>query len=315
MRLCTACSPTVIFAVERANIDVAIFVLTLLGLSLLRINRFCSATGYLLFLATAAVKFYPVALLLLIFREQRGWIFLSVAICAVLGALFLFFFGFGVKEAIHILPAGLPFSGQFGAINLCFGLEVLIFRPAAIFLPDCLHLLLGLGVDHPAAVFFISAGTRCLALAAAIAACLTAPRYAKAFRALDAEHAMLLVAGAAITVFCFFFGTKYSVPRDFSSSRITGQFRNVQSRTRTTFLAFAVVVCGNSDFAMGGVSANVLRCALQCRSPRAESGRPTARVLGVTGSAVVGGYRTALRRAGLLFEGPGGTTLEPPKSV
>ncbi|MEN3976042.1 hypothetical protein [Emcibacter sp. SYSU 3D8] len=118
LRCAAVLSTAAAFAVERANVDVIVFVITILGLWHLSGRGAARALGYGAFLVAAAVKFYPVTLLGLVVRE-RFWIAVATA-AAALAALGLVLLGSGdkVREAVQLAPAWPPLYDVFGARNL-----------------------------------------------------------------------------------------------------------------------------------------------------------------------------------------------------
>lgn len=83
-----ATSPMVVLALERANADVAIFVLVVVGTFGFSRSSFAArAIGYLVWLLAGLLKFYPLALLLLMVRERRVLFLVACAAATlILGA-------------------------------------------------------------------------------------------------------------------------------------------------------------------------------------------------------------------------------------
>jgi hypothetical protein len=115
-----ATSCPLLFAVERANLDILMFLMALLAIWLWRSGRGWPAYGVIL--AAGFLKFYPLALLALAAREpvrRLAWI---ASICIGLIALFIAIF----RDALVQLPALMPdvsyFGNEFGA--KLFGLGV-----------------------------------------------------------------------------------------------------------------------------------------------------------------------------------------------
>jgi hypothetical protein len=202
LRVMAMGSGTVIYALESANFDVVVFLLTLLGILLLLANRWAALAGYAVFLLAAACKFYPAALLALVVRERRAVVLGAALLVAVAGGLYLLMFASGTEAAISILPAGLPFRGVFGSLNLVFGLELLRNLPVLTLEPDVPQYFAA--VDRPHVEMSIELATRCLTVLAIFCAALLAPRYTAALRGLDARRGLFFMAGAMVIVFCFF---------------------------------------------------------------------------------------------------------------
>ena len=64
-------SPTTVYAVERANNDLIVFLLILSGGMLLTVRQPSRLCSYALFLVAGLLKYYPLALLVLLIRERR----------------------------------------------------------------------------------------------------------------------------------------------------------------------------------------------------------------------------------------------------
>jgi len=202
MRVGAACSGTVIFALERGNLDVAIFLATLLGVALLRVNRWAALLGYGVFGLAAACKFYPAVLLGLMVRERGAQILAAAVAVVALGVLFGAHFAQAMAAAMRVMPVGLPFRGIFGAADIPFGLALLRYMPALTLYPNAAQYLAG--VYHPNAVDMMQLATRILTIAGLVVGIKTAPVYKKTFRSLDEEKSLLLTAGAMVMVFCFY---------------------------------------------------------------------------------------------------------------
>jgi hypothetical protein len=202
LRVVATCSGTVIFALERANLDVVIFLWVMLGVFLLRLNRWTALLGYGVFGLAAACKFYPLVLLGLGVRER--WTQVLILAVAVLGAgaFYLLFFGHNTALAISSLPLGLPFRGIFGAMDIPFGLVLLHFMPTLTLMPDAAQYLAGM--DHRGAILIIGLATKGLTLAGLIAGVWASRGYDAAYRCCPQNKSLPLVAGAIVLVFCFY---------------------------------------------------------------------------------------------------------------
>ena len=243
LRILATCSETVVFALERANFDVVIFLMTLLGVLLLLANRWMALLGYAVFLLGAALKFYPAALLALAIRERLS-LALAVAVLIVsAGVSYAMFFAHGTEVAVGMLPTGLPLRGIFGAINLPFGLVLLRFFPVLTLEPNQSQYLAA--IRHPHAVFFIYLTSKCLMIAAVMMAIVMAPRYETAFRDLDTQRSLFLMAGAILIVFCFFSAQNISYRGIFLILTLPGLWSMAAQspgRDRRTFVMFSVSV-------------------------------------------------------------------------
>ena len=116
-------SSTTMFAMERANIDLLMFVMAMLVVRL----RF---TGYAIALLAGMLKFYPIVLLLAAVRE-RALVCLAVWTMA-LGVVALWFAldGTEILRAIANIGSNPPFDDNvFGAHNLPFGIAAVVGLP------------------------------------------------------------------------------------------------------------------------------------------------------------------------------------------
>jgi hypothetical protein len=118
-----AASSATMFAVERANVDLLVFVMAMLAARL-------RATGYAISLLAGMLKFYPIVLLVLAVRERAV---ICLAIWAVsLGVIALWFAldGAEILRGMANIPSTHPFDDNvFGAHNLAFGLAEKIGLP------------------------------------------------------------------------------------------------------------------------------------------------------------------------------------------
>jgi hypothetical protein len=129
-------SPMSVFAVERANCDIAIYLLLLgAGRALARSSdRPGSAVwrwgAYPLILLAGLLKFYPLAGLILSFRE-RGAAFLAIALLSLVAVLvFLATEWHGLVRGLMHIPSGTYFADMYGAKNLPLGIAELFHPPS-----------------------------------------------------------------------------------------------------------------------------------------------------------------------------------------
>lgn len=119
-------SPDTVFALERANMDVLIFVAVVLAVPLLARGIAARGVAYAVFLGMGLLKFYPLVLLGLVVRE-RPRVALGFGVAAVaLAALAVLPLGDEFGRAIgNILPHP-AFTGTFGSRQLADGLALLL---------------------------------------------------------------------------------------------------------------------------------------------------------------------------------------------
>lgn len=120
--LAATLSPVTAFAVERANIDLAMFLLALAaGLLLLGPLR-RRLFGYALIVLAGLLKFYPLALMALTLRERpRRFLWINGIVAALVLGFVLWFAG-ELREMAPNIPRGSSFSDLFGAWNLPEGI-------------------------------------------------------------------------------------------------------------------------------------------------------------------------------------------------
>jgi hypothetical protein len=184
-----------LFALERGNIDIAIFLLVILAGHLLRGQPAARAAAYLLILLAALLKYYPLAALLAAWRERPRRLFAIALLTAAALAVFILHYRTGLREAMTRVPDGSYFTDFFGAVNLPFGLA---------------RLLSPLNDDFPSArrLFALLPWAVLVLL---FASCVARARHSFAaaehgLRALpEAEHIFLGI-GAVLIVGCFFAG-------------------------------------------------------------------------------------------------------------
>jgi len=117
-----AVSPMSLYALERANNDLLIFLLVISGAMLFTSPRPYRLFSYGLFVAAGLLKYYPLALLVLVAREERrdGLVIAAPVILALV--FFSVAFYPELSLAVASIPAGASyFTDAFSARNLPFG--------------------------------------------------------------------------------------------------------------------------------------------------------------------------------------------------
>jgi hypothetical protein len=117
-----ALSPMTLYALERANNDLVIFLLVFSGVMLLTFPRPYRLFSYGLFVAAGILKYYPLVLLILVARENRrdGLVIAAAVILALV--FFAVAFYPELSLAMASIPAGASyFTDAFSARNLPFG--------------------------------------------------------------------------------------------------------------------------------------------------------------------------------------------------
>lgn len=187
--LAAALSPPVIFALQRTNVDVLIFLMlvTAAGLWIGRPSR--RMLGYGLVTFAGLLKFYPLIILALAIRERIKTFVVVAAVCATLLIGFAAYFHAELGEMARNIPTGGYFIGDmFGAKNF----------------PD------GIMATHRGAMgnwFGVVIWVMLLTLTVAVTVATFRPlaRHKEIVRLAPFESALLLF-GAAVICGCFFTG-------------------------------------------------------------------------------------------------------------
>jgi hypothetical protein len=119
-------STTVIYALERANNDIVIFLLMVCAGALLAGPKRQRLAGYLIFLFAGLLKFYPLALLVLMVREswRRACAVVAISAVAMLGLWWVH--GRELTLVLRHLPQTSYFADSMSARNLPLGLMQLL---------------------------------------------------------------------------------------------------------------------------------------------------------------------------------------------
>ena len=171
-----------IYAIERANVDLIVFVLLMAAAALVPRGPFRRIAGYLLILLAGLLKFYPFAAFAIAMRERTPRL-LAVALVAIaaLAALLLY-----MRTELAPLAANLP-GGRYGSD--AFGATNLVF------------LLKAAGNSQPISILALAILSLC-----AMAAALSLARdggFVLAFSAMDENDRTALVLASAVIVACF----------------------------------------------------------------------------------------------------------------
>jgi hypothetical protein len=121
LRVVASVSTMVVFALERANTDVFVFVLIVLMLDLLRRSPLARAAGYAVAFLAGAIKYYPLILFGLVAKE-RLLLCVSIALGLIVGlALFFEIYAEEIARTIVLVPHNTAFTDMFGAVNILLG--------------------------------------------------------------------------------------------------------------------------------------------------------------------------------------------------
>jgi hypothetical protein len=190
-------STMVVFALERANADILLFILALAAVFLAEGRLVARSLGYCVALLAALLKYYPIMLLIMVFRERISVFLVVVLIMA--GSLAIFWME-NHREILRGLPS--IASGRYDT---------------DLFAAKNLPVLIGLMVEDAAAPsrfaaavgWVVTAGLYGGLAGAALAICRRLSRF-PGLRAAIAElpdgERVLMVIGGAVIAGCFFAG-------------------------------------------------------------------------------------------------------------
>jgi hypothetical protein len=179
-----AVSSAAVFAVERGNNDLVLFVLGALAATLTLRSPLLRACGYGCALLAGLLKYYPMALMALALRERpRGFLLVFLGSCLTVG-LFLLVMGHDLVRALRLIPIGSWYGDMFGSSTLPGGLGALFGWP-----------------DWVAPALRVALALAALAGGAALA---SDRRFADSIAALTAREQSFLLAGALLVLGCFF---------------------------------------------------------------------------------------------------------------
>jgi hypothetical protein len=190
-------STTVVFVLERANIDILLFMLVLATGIFAECRLVIRLMGYFAAVLSALLKYYPITVLIILFRERLS-IFVSVVLI-VAGTLAAFWAEYGVEivRGLPNIPNGRYDTDLFAAKNLPFMIGMLAEHIAQ---PSPNAALVGV---------ITKAGLYATLVGACVAICRRLLRLAELHASLTALPGLdrtLLVIGSAVITGCFFAG-------------------------------------------------------------------------------------------------------------
>jgi hypothetical protein len=195
--LAATLSTMVIFALERANPDVLLFVMALASGVLAECRLFIRVLGYFVALVAALLKYYPIMVLIIAFREIVP-IFVAIGVL-ILGCLAIFWAEYHID-----ITRGLP-SITWGAYN------------TDMFAAKNLPFLLGEAAESaaepsswaPLAQCIVAGGLYAILVGSSVAICrrlLSSGELRVALASLTRPERLFLVIGSAVIAGCFFAG-------------------------------------------------------------------------------------------------------------
>jgi hypothetical protein len=191
-------STMVFYAVERANLDIVMFLVVFAaGLLALR-SSWIRLAAYPLILLAGLLKYYPLSLLALTFRE-RPHRFLAVNLVALaLTLIFVLACFSDLERALSLIPTGSYFTDLFAAKNLPFGIVQLFGAKIG-----------AASIPMPAPLRFIAYGLYALLVLSCAGICGRISGLAglrPALAKLTAAESMFLLIGSVLITGCFFAG-------------------------------------------------------------------------------------------------------------
>ena len=188
-------STMVAFAVERGNPDIVIFVLALLSGYLALGPPWIRFFAYPVALVAGLLKYYPITLLVLTFRERVST-FLAVnvaALCLIL--VFAATYHSEIERGIPLIAVGIYYGDMFAAKHLPFGIAQTIFAVG--------DLSTSLSARSVAVALY---AVILLACAANVIRMVRPADMRQALSKLTVPEAMFLVLGSVLIIGCFFAG-------------------------------------------------------------------------------------------------------------
>jgi hypothetical protein len=175
-------SPATVFALERGNIDLLMFVMVIGGSVCLERSFPVRACGYAAFLCAALLKFYPLIMMARLIEETpRRLIVVAIPPAFLLAAAIALFLP-EIQNALANVPRPSDFGDGFGSVQLGSGLADLLRHP---------------GLAMP--IRFVLCAAASL-LAARLAMSTT---FADATNTLNRRETTCLITGALLTCGCF----------------------------------------------------------------------------------------------------------------
>jgi len=196
-------SPVSVYAVERGNIDILIYLLSIAAAIVIATKPRTRFVGYALLLCGGLLKFYPVAALVVLMRERLRVCFAIAAVSAAVIAGFAELYYSELMAALRNIWSGGPFSNYIGATILSSGIKHGALQP--IF---SLFVERGWSVN-PRKSLILAYGALVLLMLSVCAFMVWIARsreYKDSVAALPPKYGMLLQIGAALMVGCFFTG-------------------------------------------------------------------------------------------------------------
>lgn len=196
-------SPSVVFALERANIDALIFMLLMLVAVALRGSLGWRLLAYGLIALCGFLKFYPFVAIAVVLRERLRTALTVLALFALAVGLYVWRYGAEIERALQLVRSmdghWSPFSDRFGARQLAVGLWSLVGEQGYKNLGG----LFNLPSPSVPSWLLLAMLLSCLMVAIWLA---RRPALRGRWQQLPPQRVDFLVVGALIFVGCFFAG-------------------------------------------------------------------------------------------------------------
>lgn len=191
LRIAAVLSTMVVFAVERANPDILIFILVIAMLYLLRRSFFFRLAGYGVAFLAGTLKYYPMVLLGLALRERPRRI-IAIVLAVSLGLAYYWYIdGTEIREGLPHIPTGSSFGDMFAAKNFPRGMFLVAY--------DITNSFTGASWLTLVAKILLFA-----ALVGVMIPLWRGPELPKALYRLDEPRRLALLSGALLLSGCFF---------------------------------------------------------------------------------------------------------------
>jgi hypothetical protein len=232
--LAATLSTMVVFAVERANFDIALFVVVLVAGLLAECRASVRLIGYVLALVAALIKYYPIMVLVAVFRECPPRC--VVVMIALTGALAVFGVAYHseIAEGLAGIPQGPYNTDLFAAKNLPF-----LLGEAARNVAGSSSWAPLVGQAFAAAIYATMIGV-CWVVCRRL---LSSDELAAALASLSGLERTLLVIGCAVIAGCFFAGQSIGYRGVFLLMVIPGLLGIARSPASRNFRALGKGAC------------------------------------------------------------------------
>ncbi len=177
-------SGATLFAIERGNNDLVLFVLASCAATLVCRSAGLRLIGYSLALLAGLLKYYPMTLMLIATREKPARLFAVAAASTAVTVLFAVLTWHDLTRALALIPTGFYFGDMFGSVTVGGALTQLFGLP-------------------PGATKLIRAGMSLVAIGTGVMLALR-PDSRRALAMLTERERSFLLVGGLLILSCFF---------------------------------------------------------------------------------------------------------------